>query len=37
VTFTDDPDEAMEVIAQSKAANAARFSKTRKALWWLRE
>jgi len=37
VVFTDDPDEAMEVIAQSKAANAARFSKTRKALWWLRE
>ena len=37
VTFTDDPDEALEVIAQSKVAHAARFSRTRKALWWLRE
>ena len=37
VKFTDDPDEAMEVIAQSKADHAAGFSRRRKALWWLRE
>ncbi len=37
VTFTDDPDEAMAVIAQSKSDHAARFSRTRRALWWLRE
>lgn len=37
VTFTDDPDEAMRVIAQSKADHAGRFSRTRRPFWWLWE
>jgi len=37
VKFTDDPDEAIAVIAQSKADHARYFSRTRKPFWWLRE
>lgn len=37
VTFTDDPNEAMEAIVEAKAQHAGEFAKKRKPFWWLRE